>query len=417
MTSPVKRRQFLKATGAGAAAVGLAGCTASDLSGGGGDSDGPIIIGATAPQTGQLSGLGEEIAQGYELGVSHINEDGGIGGREVELVLEDDGSEPRNARNELQNILDQQNATMLWGSVTSPMVTAGSSIAERSAIPFLGAGFAHEAPHEENDFEWTYVPYPKSRHIARGTRQLFDGIPEANRPSSVAIWQPNSGWGAEMASEWASSFSDGGYEIVLNRKFSTGSSDFSSLISETESVGAEVLLSNPIPPDGITAVKQMESSGYAPKGLMFVRASHSNGWWKALGKRGAYTATSPGWVPGLVGNGNERFRSSYAEEYDTGKLTTPVTVGGAYNLTQVAAQALEAAEDSTPEAVRSALRSETYNTIMGTFGLADNGVITDEKFDTPGGQWLGAKQRLVFPNTDSDLAMDFRYPMTPWNER
>lgn len=380
-------------------------------------SDGSLTIGATAPQTGRLSGLGEEVTRGYELGVDHINEDGGIGGREVELTLVDDQSDPKKARNKLQNIVDREDAAMLWGSITSPMVAAGSSLAERQGIPFLGVGFAHEAPHQENDFEWTYVPYPKSRHVARGTRRLLDGLPEAERPSTVAIWQPNSGWGAEMATEWESKLSDGGYEIVLNRKFTNGASDFSSLIAETESAGAEVLLSNPIPPDGVTAVKQLESGGYAPKAMLFVRASHSNGWWKSLGDQGAYTATSPGWVPGLRGNGNERFRTSYADEYDTGELTTPVTVGGAYNLTQVTATALEAASDTTPEAIRSALRSETFDTIIGTFELRDDGVITGDQFRTPTGQWWEGEQRLVYPDVDSELAMDFRYPMESWSDR
>jgi branched-chain amino acid transport system substrate-binding protein len=414
MATTVRRREFLRATGAGAAAVGLAGCTGANSAGGGGG-DGPLTVAATTPQTGRLSGLGEEVTRGYELGVEHVNADGGVDGREIDLQLSDDESDPKKARNLLQNALEGEEPVMFWGSITSPMVAAGSSIAEREGVPFLGVGFAHEAPHSEQSFEWTYVPYPKSRQIARGTRRLLDGLSES--PSTVAIWQPNSGWGAEMASEWEEKLSAGGYEVVLNRKFSMGNNDFSSLVFETQDVEADVLLSNPIPPDGITAVKQMRSAEFTPKAMMFVRASHSNGWWRALGETGAYTATSPGWVPGLADNGNERFRTSYAEQYDLGGATTPVTVGGAYNLTQVAAQALSAAEDTSPEAIRAALRSETFETVMGTFGLGDDGVITADQFDTPSGQWWQGEQRLVFPDADSSLSMEFRYPMKPWEER
>lgn len=212
---------------------------------------------------------------------------------------------------------------------------AGSSLAEREGVPFLGVGFAHETPPSEQSFEWTYVPYPKPRHVARGTRRLLDGVLE------------------------------GGYDVVRNRKFGMGNNDFSSLIFETADIGADVLLSNPIPPDGITAVKQMESNGYTPEAMMFVRASHSNGWWKALGELGAYTATSPGWVPGLADNGNERFRSNYADEYELGGSTTPVTA------------------------------DQTYTS----------------------GQWWQGEQRLVFPDGESDLAMEFQYPMEAWGAR
>jgi len=220
-----------------------------------------------------------------------------------------------------------------------------------------------------------------------------------------------------MADAWKSQLSEGDYEVVFDSKFTTGADDFSSLISQSKDGGAEALLSNPIPPDGITAVKQMRSASYSPNALMFVRASHANGWWKALGDQGAYTVTSPGWVPGLSGNGNGRFRSGDYEEYDPGEMTTPVTVGGAYNLTQVAAAALEAAEDTSPEAIRSALRSETFDTVIGTFEFADNGVITGDEFRTPTGQWWESEQRLIYPESDSDLAMDYRYPAPPWSDR
>lgn len=407
------RRAFIRASGAAVTVTGLAGCTLIGSS----EDGGPLTVGATVPDTGRMSGLGKEVRQGYELGVSHINENGGIDGRDLELVIEDDQSDPKKARNLLQNVLNEESPAMLWRSITSALVTAGSSVAEQENVPFLGVGFAHEAPHVDNDFEWTYVPYPKSRHVARGTKRLFDGLPESMRPSTVAIWQPNSGWGAEMAAEWRSHLSDAGYDVVLDRKFSMGNKDFSSLISETKSAEAEVLLSNPIPPDGITAVKQMKSGNYTPKAMMFVRASHSNGWWRALGEQGAYTVTSPGWVPGLEGNGNQRFKDAYRSEYDTEGLTTPVTVGAAYTLTQVAADALQAVEDTSPDAIQSTLRSETFQTIMGTLAFANNGVISGDHFVTPSGQWWESEQRVVFPEVETDLSMDFRYPMAPWNER
>lgn len=413
MPDSVRRRQFIKAAGGGSVTVSLAGCTLLGDSGG----DDTLVVGATVPETGRLAELGEETRRGYELGVERINANGGVDGSEIELRIEDDEGDPEVALSELQRIIDEDDPAMLWGSITSPMVGAGTSIAEREGIPFLGVGFAHEAPHEQNSFEWSYVPYPKSRHVASGTRRLLDGVPESERPTRVAIWEPNTGWGAEMASAWESELSGDGYEVVLHETFSTGASDFSSLISASRSAEAGVLLSNPFPPTGITAVNQMESNEWAPEAMMFVRASHSNGWWGALGGKGAYTTTSPGWVPGLSGNGNQQFRSSYTDEYDTGGMTIPVTVGGAYNLTQVAATAFEAADDTDPDALRSALRSETFETVIGTFEFEDNGVITGDEFDTPTGQWWEREQRLVYPDSDSDLAMDFRYPVEPWSAR
>ena len=190
------RRTYLKAAGmAGAAGLtGLSGCTL--LGGGGGGGSDTITIGATVPRTGQFSSLGEEVEQGYNLGVAAMNE---ALDQEVNLVLRDDESSPEQVRQQLQQITSNNDVDMIWGSFASLLVTAGSAFAENQGIPFLGAFFAYEAPHRNEGYEWTFAPFPKSRDVARSTAGLLELIPEGERPSRVGLWEPNTGWGAEQA--------------------------------------------------------------------------------------------------------------------------------------------------------------------------------------------------------------------------
>jgi hypothetical protein len=130
---------------AGASAVlgraGLAGCSSDGDGDGGGDGgdgggyggDGgstttttaePIVIGATMPQTGPLSSTADAMITGYDIGVDRINDEGGIDGREVELILRDDKSEAREVRNQLQQIVSENDVAMLWGSFSSLLVTS-----------------------------------------------------------------------------------------------------------------------------------------------------------------------------------------------------------------------------------------------------------------------------------------------------
>src|SRR5699024_6203175 len=55
------------------------------------DGDGELVIGAILPQTGNLAQLGPPMINGVEMAVADINEAGGINGKEVRLIVKDDG--------------------------------------------------------------------------------------------------------------------------------------------------------------------------------------------------------------------------------------------------------------------------------------------------------------------------------------
>ncbi|MFB6271101.1 MAG: amino acid ABC transporter substrate-binding protein, partial [Halobacterium sp.] len=384
----IGRREYL--AGASVALTGLSGCT---LLGGGGGGDETITIGATVPETGAFSSLGQDLKRGYELGIKRMNDAGGIGGRDVELVVEDDESDPEVLRQQLQKITSNNDVDMLWGSFSSLLVPAGSAFAESEGIPFVAIAASYEQNRVETDADWTFIPFPHSRDVVRGTRNALKQTPEdANR---VAIWEPNSGWGKEMATKWEDSLSSAGYDVVLRETYSIGTDDFSSLISQTASQEADILLSNPTPPGGITAIQQMASTDYAPKFIQFVRAADPQAWWSALGQRGRAVCMCPGWVPGMTGGGNEALYESFTSEYDTDAEYPPVMVGASYNLTQVAEQALRGADSIAPADVQSVLREERFQTVVGEFGFDDVGRPKAGQMTVPTGQWWEGQQRLV----------------------
>ena len=438
----IRRRTYLKGAGAtGTLAItGLAGCTlgggggddggdsggdsggdGGDSGDGGGDSGGdsggdttPLTIAGTVPETGSFSSLGQDLRRGYELGVARMNEELD---REVELVLRDDESDAQTLREQLRAIVSNNDVNMIWGSFSSLLVTAGSAFAENQGLPFLGIAFAYEAPHRNDNYEWTFAPFPKSRDVARSTLGTLELIPEEERPTNVGIWEPNSGWGEEQAQYWEDTLTEAGYEVVMREVFEIGSSDFSTLISQAQSNEVEVLLSNPTPGGGITAVNQMRDNNWAPKMLKFVRGADPSAWWSALGQDGAYALMCPGWVPGLTGNGNAALRESFFNEYDVESEYMPANVGGSYNLTQVAQQAVEAAGSVEPTAIRDALRNTDFETVIGSFSFEENGLPAEGELTAPTGQWWDGAQRLAYPDTDSERAVDFRYPIPPWSER
>ncbi|WP_254274463.1 ABC transporter substrate-binding protein [Haloarcula marina] len=393
------RRSFLKVAGA-TGLSSLAGCTA--LNGGGGSD--AVTIAAAVPETGRLAPVGNEMLAGYELGVEKLNERDNVD-QEVELIVRDDESDPTVLRQQLQQITSNNDVDMIWGSFSSPLVMSASAYAENEGLPFLAVATCYQEPLVSGEKEWTYTPFPKTRDVTRATTGMLEFIPEDDRPQAVGIWEENSGWGAEMAEAWDTKLSDAGYDITMRETYNPGNEDFSTLISQAENAGVEALVACPQPPDGITAMNQLNNSGYMPDFIEFVRAADPQAWWSALGEQGNYVTMCPGWAPGMTGNGNEEFLSTYADRNDGG--TPRVMVGVGYNLAQTTEQALAAAENSGPESVRAALDETEFSTVIGDFSFDQYGMPKQGQLSAASAQWWDGEQRLVYPQTEQSADLQF----------
>lgn len=93
---------------AGALASQLIGCAPTGGSGSQSGSNDPIVIGLITEVTGPQTGTGDNQTNGIKLAVEAVNAKGGIKGRQVKLVIEDDTSTPNGAVNAFNKVLDQK---------------------------------------------------------------------------------------------------------------------------------------------------------------------------------------------------------------------------------------------------------------------------------------------------------------------
>lgn len=105
-SSSHKRRALSLSAVAASAALILAGC-GGGLGGeaGGNSADGPIKFGMLAPFSGSEAAFGDYMKFGAQLAINEINADGGINGRDIELVTEDDGCDATQATAAAQKLV------------------------------------------------------------------------------------------------------------------------------------------------------------------------------------------------------------------------------------------------------------------------------------------------------------------------
>lgn len=104
----------------------------------------PIRIGALTSLTGNFTPWGVQVRDGMQLAVNEINEDGGVDGRRLELVVTDDQSNPEEGVSAIERLIERDGVVAVGGIISSDVGLATARVAEESEVPLFlvkaGAG-------------------------------------------------------------------------------------------------------------------------------------------------------------------------------------------------------------------------------------------------------------------------------------
>lgn len=102
----------------------------------------PIRLGLLAPLTGLVSLYGADISRGARIACDEINQRGGVLGRPLELIIEDDGSLPGTAVPAALRLIEQQHCVAIIGNLLSnSRIAVAEKVAEVKRIPLLNFSF------------------------------------------------------------------------------------------------------------------------------------------------------------------------------------------------------------------------------------------------------------------------------------
>ncbi|HEY7646036.1 MAG TPA: ABC transporter substrate-binding protein [Hyphomicrobiales bacterium] len=93
----------------------------------------PIKIGVVTPLSGTYAGIGQQVRWGLELATKEVNESGGILGRKVELLFEDEEANPAVATQKAEKLFQVEKVDFLTGTVNSGSTLAVGQVAERNS--------------------------------------------------------------------------------------------------------------------------------------------------------------------------------------------------------------------------------------------------------------------------------------------
>jgi len=374
-----------------------------------------IKLGAVIALTGAMASGGKDVREGYEIAVKHINDSGGVFVKEfnkkipLELAILDDESDAVKTTTRLDKLYSVDKVVCYLGGFSSDLNVVGMSTAEKNKVPWIGVTVAAEAPFKKG-FKYIFVPFSLAGDQVKTFFDLLDSIPKDQRPTKLGHLELQVDWGKECGEYIRDLAKQRGYQIVAEQKYAPPTKDFSSIILDLKSAGADAVFSVPIPPQSIMIVKQMKELNYAAKVTLFIRGPDLSTYWGAMGKDANYIISDGNWDESMRYPGNDRVVKDYRAKYPN-VASIGIPVGCAYAAVQILAKAIETAGTLDREKIRSTIGKVDMMTVRGPMKFRENGSgIIRYGFR----QWFNGKNVLVWPK---DIAVGELLLAPAWDKR
>ncbi len=214
---------------------------------------GPIKIGLSAPLTGEGASWGQNAIAAATLAVKEVNDAGGIGGRQVELIAEDDKgtAESVNAFNKLINI---DKVVGIVGPLASASAGPALPLAQTAGVPVV---MIASAPALTKVGDYMFRVYPADSYQGSlGADIVFTKLAK----KKVAVLFVKNDYGQGVADSFASKFTSLGGIVAYKGEIVNGTTDFRSEIAKVKASGAEALYLAIYPEGGLILSKQLKEA-------------------------------------------------------------------------------------------------------------------------------------------------------------
>lgn len=318
----------------------------------------PIKIGAVLSLTGPGAGLGGPERSGILLAEKRINERGGVRGRPLKVIVEDDGSKPDIAKSKAESLIHGEKVIALLGPSLTASTGAVATVTNAIGMPQLcmtGLG-----PAIESSYRSLFHMLPPQPLNARA---MLEYIGKGLKAKKLGILH-DSGYGQLVMSQIQALHKEYGIEIVATEKFEVGATDVSTQAAKVRAAAPDVvgvIATSPVP---FRNARQMRIT----QPIVSAVGSSSYEYVKGMGEFGDGIV----FAEFIVSEDPLPHQKEFVELFQKERGTLPKTYDAAgWDAMHVLAQALEkAGPDAGSEALAAAIRSTPYRGVVAQYNFA-----------------------------------------------
>ena len=367
----------------------------------------PLRVGATMSLTGkQYSVQGGYGREGYLLCEKHVNAQGGILGRPIQLVIYDDESDGKTATRLYEKLIVEDKVDAVLGPYGTAITEAVADVPEKHRKVMVAANAATSSIWEKGRRYLIMVLAP----IDSAAVGLLDTAARQGL-RTVAILNQDALLPKAVAKGTSEVAKQKGLEVITSEVYPDGTTDFAATLKKLKAAKPDVLVAASVRLDDLVAItRQMKDVDFNVKMLSSLPYGLLPEYYKQLGKEAEFVYSATFWEAALPNPGNQDFVAAYEKEF---KRAPAVQSANSYAGCQIFVEAMRRAGTTDSEKLREALLALKTKTILGDFAVDQRGFQVGQKAVTI--QWQDGKQGVVWPDEVASAKM--RFPTPPWSQR
>ncbi|WPC66288.1 ABC transporter substrate-binding protein [Rhodoferax ferrireducens] len=219
-----------------------------------------ITLGSIQDLSGPLAGFGKQARLGMLLAVDEINEQGGVSGRKLKLLVEDSGYDPKKAVLAAQKLVNQDKIFMMVGHIGTAQNMAAMPVQfDKNVINFFPITAAREM----------YEPFHKLKYSFAATYydQMRRAVPQMVKDKGIkkvcTIYQDDD-FGLEVLRGGEAGLKTINMDFTEKTSFKRGATDFSSQVAKMKAAGCEMVVLGTIIRETIGTIGESRKTGFNP---------------------------------------------------------------------------------------------------------------------------------------------------------
>ena len=200
--------------------------------------DDKIVIGCIGPITGDNAFYGQLLRDSVTLMADKCNEAGGILGRQVELKIYDDRSDPIEATNAARKAIQQDNVKVFIGTESSATTLALAEVCEENGVPFVSTLATNAKVTRTEDGQTR--PYSFRSCLSdpqAGSIMAQYAYDELGISSVAIIYNLGSDYSIGVVQNFSDTFTAAGGTIVAQEAYNDGDVDFRAVLTKLKNSG------------------------------------------------------------------------------------------------------------------------------------------------------------------------------------
>ena len=318
----------------------------------------PIKIGVSGPFTGGSAPMGVSMRDGVKLAAAEINHNGGILGRQIELIERDDQADNSRGIQVTQELINREHVIAALGFINTGVSLAAQRFYEEAKIPVINnvaTGSIVTKQFLPPQYPDNYVFRTSANDTIQSAMIVNDAIVK-RKFTKVAILADSTNYGQLGREDLEKALAAKGIKPVAEEKFNIKDVDMTAQLLKAKAAGAQAILTYGIGPELAQIANGMEKLGWKVPMIGSWTLSMGN-FIDNAGKNGEGARMPQTFIQEPNTPKRKAFITAYQQAYKVDRIPSPVSAAQGYDSMYLLAAAIKQAGSTDGPKIRQALEN------------------------------------------------------------